>query len=201
MTTTAPIMTLGHPVLPRRWWQMTRMRMRMRMRIVLDCLFRYYPRWKGIHALFHNGFNDTPFALACKLFTHTKVMLVVEEILVRYTTNEFVDYHNALIMLAIDDNISLDGLFFFMQRQPDSMLSMLRHRNNSNHNHIVNRNGNDPGIDSTVSDDNNGTEDSSSRHNKNNHSTGDNNNNDHGSNNNHSTVAVLRRRTGKRRRN
>ena len=170
-------------------------------RVVLDCLFRYYPRWRGTHALFHNGFNDTPFALACKLFTHTKVMVVVEEILVRYTTNEFVDYHNALIMSAIDDNISLDGLYFFMRRQPDSMLSMLRHRNNNNHNHIVNRNGNDPGIDSTVSDDNTGTEDSSSRHNKNNHSTGDNNNNDHGSNNNHSTVAVLRRRTGKRKRN
>jgi len=103
-----------------------------------------------------------------------------------------------MILAASEDTMSLDGLFFLIRRQPDTMLSMLRHRNNNN-NHIVNRNSNDPGVDSTASEENNCTEDG--RHNKNNHNAGDNINDGHGSNIQHNTVPVFRRSTRKRKRN
>ena len=70
-------------------------------------------------------------------------MEVVEELLVRYTanngrvnTNYNTNNGNAMILAASDDTISLDGLFFLIRRQPDSMLSMLRHRNNNNNDRI-----------------------------------------------------------------
>ena len=115
-----------------------------KFRVVLDGYFRFYPRWKGINALFTiDNDGDTPFLLACEELTHSKVMEVVEELLVRYTanngrvnTNYNTNNGNAMILAASDDTISLDGLFFLIRRQPDSMLSMLRHRNNNNNDRI-----------------------------------------------------------------
>ena len=104
--------------------------------VVLDSLFRYYPRWKGINTLFQkDNDGDTPFQLACKSLSRTKVMEVVEEVLVRHTTtNGLVNDNtgNVMILAATDHRSSLDGLFFLIQRQPNSMLRMLRHRNNNN---------------------------------------------------------------------
>ena len=170
--------------------------------VVLDCLFRYYPRWRGINTLFTVDDNGhTPFQIACIFLTHTKVMEVVEEILVQYTTNDGLvntnNNGNAIILAASDDTMSLDGLFFLIRRQPNTMLSMVRHRNN---NRATNRS-NDSGVDSTASDDNNDTENGC--HNEHNHNyTGDSTSNtDHGSNTNHNTVTVLQRSTRKRKRN
>ena len=109
-------------------------------RVVLDSVIRFYPRWKGINTLFQKSYNGVwrvPFELACDKLTRAAVMNVVEETLVRYTTtNGLVNDNtgNAMILAATDDRISLDGLFFLIRRQPDSMLSMLRHRNNNNNN-------------------------------------------------------------------
>ena len=158
-------------------------------RVVLDSLFRFYPRWKGINALFTlDNDGDTPFSLACKNLTRANVIDAVEEVLVRYTTNTgLVDGNNndnngnAMILAASKDTMSLDGLILLIRRQPNTMLSMVRHRNKTSNNN------------------NNGTEDV--RRNENNHNPGDNSTNDHGSNTNHSTVTVLRRSTGKRKRN
>ena len=103
-------------------------------RVVLDAYFRYYPKVGGFKALFHMGdyrkmdfVGFTPYSLACKELTRTKVLEVVEEILVRYTTKGLcnTDNGNALILAATDDTISLDGLYFLMRRQPDTMIRML----------------------------------------------------------------------------
>ena len=101
--------------------------------IILDSLFRYYPRWRGINALFQmNNRGKSSFALACDKFrlTRTKTMEVVEGILARYTTDGLIDHDNALIVAAIDDNITLDGLYFLIRRQPDRMLSMRKMNSN-----------------------------------------------------------------------
>ena len=169
--------------------------------VVLDSLFRYYPRWRGINALFQKDIDgDTPFQLACESLPRTKVMEVVEEILARYTTTNGLvnttttttnNNGNAIILAASEDTMSLDGLYFLIRRQPDTMLSMLRHRNNDNSSKNL-------GVDCTASEEN-GTEDG--RHNKNYHNTGDTNNgDDHDSNTNHNSVTVLRRSTRKRKR-
>ena len=148
-------------------------------RVVLDSVIRYYPRWKGINTLFQKASNGrAPFELACDRLTRAAVMNVVEETLVRYTTtNGLVNDNtgNAMILAATDDRISLDGLFFLIRRQPNSMLSMLRHRNNNNNN---NNNNN--------------------RINTNN--TGNTNHADNGSNDNHNN-GILSESTRKRKRN
>jgi len=111
-------------------------------RVVLDSVIRFYPRWKGINTLFQKTNScvwRVPFEMACDKLTRAAVMNIVEETLVRYTTNDGLmndNNGNAMILAATDDRISLDGLFFLIRRQPDSMLSMLRHRNNNNNDRI-----------------------------------------------------------------
>ena len=93
--------------------------------IVFDAMVRFFPKWKGLHALFQKeGGGRTAFELACETLTRKTVIEVVEAILVRYsgTTN----IGNALMMAAIDDNVNLDGLYFLMRRHPATMLSMVR---------------------------------------------------------------------------
>ena len=104
-----------------------------KFRMVLDAYFWYYPRWKGLHALFSlDNYGDTPFQKACNTLTRAAVMEVVDDILVRYTTNNELlhtnDNGNAMLVAAIDDTISLDGLYFSIRRQPPTMLGMLRDR-------------------------------------------------------------------------
>ena len=66
------------------------------------------------------------------------------------------NFGNAMILAATDDRISLDGLFFLIQRQPNSMLSMLRHRNNNNNNRInTNNTGNTNHVDNGSNDNHN----------------------------------------------
>ena len=109
----------------------------------LDALFRFFPRWKGITALFQkDAFGITSFEMACTTFTRSRVLDVVEEILVRYTaTTPTVNIGHALMMAATDNTISLDGVYFLMRRQPATMLSMLRrdtnHSIDNNNNAIV----------------------------------------------------------------
>ena len=149
-------------------------------RVVLDSVIRFYPRWKGINTLFQKtNYDRVPFKLACDKLTRAAVMKVVEETLVRYTTNDGLvndNNGNAMILAATDDRISLDGLFFLIRRQPDSMLSMLRHRNSNNNNNNNNNN----------------------RINTNN--TGNINHADNGSNDNHNN-GILSESTRKRKRN
>lgn len=89
--------------------------------MVLDAYLRYYPGWNGLHVLFSiDNDGGTPFQFAGNT------------ILVRYTTNNelLTTYNNgnAMLVLAIDDTINLDGLYFSIRRQPATMLDMLRDR-------------------------------------------------------------------------
>ena len=76
--------------------------------------------------------NDggTPFQFACNTLTRAKVMEVVDDILVWYTTNNEPlttnNNGNAMLVAAIDDTINLDGLYFSIRRKPATMLGMLR---------------------------------------------------------------------------
>ena len=184
-----------------------------KFRVLLEAYFRYYPKWKGLHALFSID-NDgwTPFQLACNKFTHTKVMEVVEDSLVWYSTNESVDSNNALILAAIGDTISLDGVYFIIRRQPDKMLSMLRDpreeedevcktlvswlSSSSSNNHTINNSTNPI----ARSNDNHSTEDGhqNENHNKNYDDSSDAGNDSSNSNHNN---GILRSSTRKRKRN
>ena len=98
--------------------------------LILDALLRFYPRWKGMIALFQKDNSGwSSFEMACRKFSRKNVMETVEQAILRYTgTALSLNIGNALMMAAIDDTISLDGVFFLMRRQPDTMLSMLRCR-------------------------------------------------------------------------
>ena len=84
-------------------------------RLVFDAYVRFYPRWKGINALFTiDNYGYTPFLVACKFFTRIKVLEVVEEVLVQYTTtNGLVNTNNnngnAMILAASDNTIRGEG--------------------------------------------------------------------------------------------
>ena len=99
-----------------------------RFEIMLDTMFRFYPKWKGFHALFQKAdFGRTAFVLACEKLTRETVIEVVETILVRFSgTTPSLNIGDVLVMAAIDNNSSLDGLYFIMRRHPATMLSMLR---------------------------------------------------------------------------
>ena len=178
-------------------------------RVVLDATIRFYPRWKGIRTLFQkeNSWRGvTPFQLACDKLTRAAVMEVVEDILVRYTTNTGLvnnnNNGNAMVMAATDDTISLDGLYFSIRRQPDTMLSMLHHReeeevstpmipsmpSSNNTSNINNRPANQKIIDSVV----NNTDTNNTKKNTNNDENDLNNNHNNGE---------LRRSTRKRKHN
>ena len=80
-------------------------------------MFRFYPKWKGFHALFQKAdFGRTAFVLACEKLTRETVIEVVETILVRFSgTTSSLNIGDALVMAAIDNNSSLDGLYFIMR--------------------------------------------------------------------------------------
>ena len=98
--------------------------------LIFDALLCFYPRWKGMLALFQQDDNGrSSIEMACENFPRKSVMETVEQTILRYTgTTPSLNIGNALMMAAIDDTISLDGVFFLMRRQPDKMLSMLRCR-------------------------------------------------------------------------
>ena len=193
-----------------------------KFRVLLEAYFRYYPKWKGLHALFSiDNDGNTPFTLACDQLTRAKVLEVVEESLVRYNTHESVDSNNALILAASDDTISLDSVYFIIRRQPDKMLTMLRHSrddeedeesrkrvslllssNNSNNstNPIANRKDNNQHNTDSIANDYHSTEDGhqNENHNKNDDASSDAGN--ESSNSNHNN-GILLRSTRKRKRN
>ena len=163
-------------------------------RLVLDAVFRYYPRWRGLHALFRmrNYNNDSSFEMACKKLTRTTTIDIVEETLNRYSNTTPLNMHNAFMLAAIDDRIHLDCLYFLTRRHPDVMLGMLRQRSGT----INNQN---DGNDSRSTNNTDGNTAVIDHHNT------DNNNDDAvtiaSANNNDNTISiVLRRSTRKRKR-
>ena len=100
-------------------------------RVVLDAIFRYYPRWRGITVLFQKRIDDgntTPFSKACRKITRNTATKIVEETLIRYSTTQPINIPYALMSAAIDDIIHLGCLYFLTRRHPDAMLGMLRQK-------------------------------------------------------------------------
>ena len=123
-------------------------------RIVFEYCIRYYPRTKGIALVFRKEEEDsdkriddalsttgslflltgstwsdkleTPFQYACKKFGSDTVLKVIEDILIRYST-EGTPLHvvEALIPAAIDDNIHLDCVNFLLRREPGILTSLV----------------------------------------------------------------------------
>ena len=72
----------------------------------------------------------TPFQLACHNLKNeqTKVIEIVEETLIRYSTTTPINMHNALVLAVTDNRIHLDCLYFLTRRHPDVILGMLHTR-------------------------------------------------------------------------
>ena len=81
-------------------------------RVMVNSVIRYYPRWRGINALFQkHGYGDTPFHLACRTVTYTYQRDGSHRrtsCSVYTTSSRLVDGDNALILAAIDDTVSLE---------------------------------------------------------------------------------------------
>ena len=100
-------------------------------RHVFDTGMRYFPHKIGLSLLFrkdHNG--ETPLELACgkNCRRRNEVMDAVEATLAQYSSHSSttpLNIRDALILAAIDERIHLNGLYFLMRRQPDTMLGML----------------------------------------------------------------------------
>ena len=113
---------------------------------VCDSIIRYYPKKKGLVALFRNngvGPFTSSFALACRRFNREQVVDVIEATLTRYATTVPLNTADALILAAIDKTTHLDGVYFLLRRQPD-ILSQLR-RNKTTDQHDDDGGGNDGG--------------------------------------------------------
>ena len=108
----------------------------------------YYPKNKGINLLFkkeeddeddeddkddkddkddYDEDNQTPFQAVCKKFGYVQVMKVIEDTLIRYTSsdNTPINFVEALLIAAIDDNIHLDCVYFILRRHPDLLVTLL----------------------------------------------------------------------------
>jgi hypothetical protein len=107
--------------------------------LVFKAGIRYFPRKEGICILFRkDNDGDTPFSDACKLLGRDKTMKVIETTLAENSDNKYVT-SNVLLSAAIDDKIHLDGLYFFLRREPDLLLKLLSMEstdNSSNNNDV-----------------------------------------------------------------
>ena len=108
--------------------------------LVYEYGIRYYPKNKGINLLFKKKEDDeddeddkddednqTPFQAACKKFGCVQVMKVIEDTLIHYTSsdNTPINFVEALLIAAIDDNIHLDCVYFILRRHPDLLVTLL----------------------------------------------------------------------------
>ena len=110
--------------------------------VMLDCYFQYFTKEHVICLLFQKASGGgTPFQSACKFIhkqkTDTLVHDVVEQSLgtARFSSpttipslsssSSSLNIGTMLMMATRNDNISLDGWYYFIRRQPDTILSML----------------------------------------------------------------------------
>ena len=121
--------------------------------IVFEAMVRYFPKMKGICTLFqaniHTGIKrSSPFKAACDVnnlrqrmnknrYRRDDVMDVIEKVLVRnsalilHTDEQTQTCNDPLILAMIDDQITLDGLFFLLRRSPDVLPNILLQQNSN----------------------------------------------------------------------
>ena len=97
----------------------------------------YFPKKKGMFLLFRtNIFGSTPFKNACKQFGRNEVVKVVENTIVEYysgnnnnnnNTINIIPYNpvDAFLTAVSDENIHLDGAYFFLRRHPDILKKLV----------------------------------------------------------------------------
>jgi hypothetical protein len=104
--------------------------------IVFEYGLLYYPNKKGISILFmKDDLNCTPFQILCEQYGSEKVMEVIEDTLIRYTSSSLnldnnttaprLNIVDALLSAAIDENVHFDCVYFLMRRHPDMVLMKL----------------------------------------------------------------------------
>ena len=98
-------------------------------RVVCDSIIRYYPKKRGIIALFENvSFNServSVFGIACENFGREQVIDIIESTLTRYSATVPLQTADALISAAMDDRTHLDGVYSILRRQPDVLIQQL----------------------------------------------------------------------------
>ena len=101
--------------------------------VMLDTYFRYFDNENVICLLFQKDMHGrTPFEYACKLIhrqdvTNRSVHNAVEEALNTSRSFPLLDIGTGLEMAATNDNIALDGVYYYIRRQPNIILTLLRH--------------------------------------------------------------------------
>ncbi|OEU05943.1 hypothetical protein FRACYDRAFT_257327 [Fragilariopsis cylindrus CCMP1102] len=97
----------------------------------------YYPIKKGISLLFTKSpLNRTPIQILCKRYGSEKVMEVVEDTLIQYTSSSssslnldhatpHLNIVDALLSAAIDEYVHLDCVYFLTRRHPDILMKLL----------------------------------------------------------------------------
>ena len=95
---------------------------------VFEYGIKYFPATKGINLLFRkNNIGETPFQLACGKYGNEQVMKVVEDTLIRYTTNHAPPFNivKAFMMAASNESVHFDSVFFLLCRHPDVLINLL----------------------------------------------------------------------------
>ena len=102
----------------------------------------YFRKKRGIRFLFHKGYNgnnnndgnddgttdggeDSPFTAVCKSHGREDAMAVIEDTLANCSAGECYDTEEALLSAAVDDNTTLDGVYFLLRREPDVLQKLL----------------------------------------------------------------------------
>lgn len=90
-------------------------------RSILISGIRYFPKKKGVGLLFKNDDKgETPFKLACERHGRSEVMEIIESVLIGCSDKPY----NALEVLlssAVDDEMNIDGVYFFLRREPEKL--------------------------------------------------------------------------------
>ena len=92
--------------------------------------------------------NNTPFQIACKKHGNEKILEVVEDTLIRYSTDTPINIVETLVITAIYTKIHLECVYFLLRRQPDVLVKLLSSTPvvaaaGSNNNNDSNNEGND----------------------------------------------------------
>ena len=98
-------------------------------RAVCDSIIRYYPKKRGIVALFQEDYRNPSelslFGIACERFGREQVIDIIERTLTRYSITVPLQTADALISAAMDDGTHLDGVYSILRRQPDVLIQQL----------------------------------------------------------------------------
>jgi hypothetical protein len=128
--------------------------------LVFEYGIRYYPNKKGISLLFQQENNEhvTPFQVASESYGRDKVMRVVEETLIRYSSSSDnspqLNVADAILTAAIDEHIHLDYVYFLFCRHPDVLVKLLSWSIDDSNNSNNNNDSNDDNDDDCTSDEN-----------------------------------------------